>query len=181
MAWNSAKPDANDDLDYSVNDIQGNFAALESMFTPGSPKVNLAKLTTDPTAIANTLQFYVKSDGTNPQVYIQRESGSADTPTKINLTGGIKANPGWCVLPCGIMLVWGSTSTSNAATSTKAYAFQFPTACLAIVQSAQTLPSGNDQDYQLALTVVDKTNYTEKRHSSNHGTQFTYQYLAIGY
>ena len=111
MAWNQNKPLAGDLLSQSQADLQGNFQALNGMLDPINPTLKLTSIAQTPVG-PNQLNMFVQLDpttGNTPQLFVQRETGSVDTPTLLNFTGSNKtAASGWTYLPSGLELFWGT-------------------------------------------------------------------------
>ena len=78
--------------------------------------------------------MYVKNGTLDaPQIFIERETGSADAPLTYNWTekGITTNNPagfngGWTCLPSGIMMLWGLTPVSTLSPFTLVYATHVP-------------------------------------------------------
>jgi hypothetical protein len=166
MAWQPTKPQATDQLSVSQADIQGNFQALNGILNvvnPTVPTISLALIVGDPAPIATGLEMYVKTDGAHPQLFIQRETASADVPTIINVTGGHKDANGWTYLPSGILMLWGTHVLPGVtAAVTATFLVDCPTfPGFAAVYSCQITPSApagpNALVYPSALTLVDVT------------------------
>lgn len=122
MSYTYNKPDAGDTISSSQSVIKDNFTAIKGLIdvnhlTFGDPSegkhkyVTMPIQTSLPTVSTTEWGFFVASDGTNPQVYLRNNSsGVIDLTKDITLTSATKANPGWCMLPCGIIMKWGTGS-----------------------------------------------------------------------
>ena len=107
MAYQSNKPAATDSLSQSQSDIQGNFTALGLMLDPDNKIIKLPVATADPTTPAGAGALYTKAiAGVPPLLPALFWRGESDA-TAIDFTTAGKTNPGWCRLPCGIIIKWG--------------------------------------------------------------------------
>ena len=182
MAWQVNKPDANDDLDFSVNDIQGNFAALDTILTPLVPAVTLPTLAAAPAPVLNNFQLYTLVTGGTAQLHVQDGLGNS-----YPFTDGGFADPGWGILPSGLMFIWQEFTTVNSAGPTTytltvpAGAAGFPNAMLSVHPTLTTVATGTDGDSLIAAKPLNTTQFTVTRHTSHHGTQCNFRVLCIGY
>lgn len=117
MAYNKSIPQAGDLLSQSQADILGNFTAIDAVFDVNNGVLKLPS-TTSPTTLAGVVALYTKSvtitpngggSTTAPSLFWRPESSG----TEVDITTATKARPGWCRLPCGIIMKWGSGSISN--------------------------------------------------------------------
>lgn len=130
MAYTYNKPDATDTISSSQSVLKDNFTAIKGLVdvnhaTFGDPSegkhkiVHFPALTITPGSIpAATLATEYALYSTSSGVFLRPPSQAAGTVTAdINLTGATKADPGWCYLPCGIIMKWGTGSISGVNSS----------------------------------------------------------------
>jgi len=197
MAYKSTIPLATDKKNASQSDIKDNFTALKT-FMDGNHVLETGKhsfVTINQGTVdadfplvtsATEMGIYCKTDGANPALYVRKESQTVGVVTNdINFTTAGLTSPGWCRLPCGLLMKWGLSTANGVETIT------FPTGgtipeFLTAVYSIQLTPYGTDagnmnreirlRSYGLLETfgVV-----ATRRYANNLDTcQFTY--LAIG-
>lgn len=115
-------PGAMDQLSVSQGQLLGNFQQLATVLNANTATLTLAVQGGDPDT-NTSLQMYSKVGiNGNPQLFIERETGSTDAPlifdfTEKNLvTRAGQTNCGWTRLPSGILLQWGliiNVATNN--------------------------------------------------------------------
>jgi hypothetical protein len=182
MAYQPNIPNASDALAQSQGDIKGNFQALNPVFTQFQNFVLLGVQGSDPATAGNQMALYVKTGlDTNPQMFIERQSGSTDTPVVIEFTGSAKTTNGWTRLPSGILLKWGtSVATANAATAiTFPVGATVPAFTIAPFNIQVTL-QGNTASHGGAIFLQSIDSATQFTVYSASGTSKTVWYFAIG-
>ena len=125
MSYQNSIPLATDAMSTSQGDLQGNFLTLGSAWNVNHVQMNLPAqgkhhfihipngtfgagfpLITG----GNEVALYAESGN----LYLRPASQAVGVHTNdINLTGGAKVSPGWCYLPNGLIMKWGS-GTVNA-------------------------------------------------------------------
>jgi hypothetical protein len=120
MAYQYNKPLATDQLSQSQADIAGNFTAIGTMMDPDAKNLQLPVAGNAPTTPAGDVGFlYSMLVAANPELFWKPRIGG----TAVNFTSAGKTNPGWCVLPCGLIVKWGvSANITYGATGTAALA-----------------------------------------------------------
>lgn len=122
MSYQNSIPLATDNMSVSQGDLQGNFLTLDGAWNVNHVQMNLPAQGKHhfihiPNGIfgaafplvtgGNEVALYAESGN----LYFRPASQAVGVLTNdINLTGGTKLSPGWCYLPCGIIMKWGSGS-----------------------------------------------------------------------
>lgn len=108
MAYNQNIPQAGDKLSQSQADILANFVALGTMLAPDTGTIRFAQQAGDQATAATTVALYAKASASAPAetalFFRPQNSGTA-----IDFTSCGKTNPGWVMLPCGIIMKWGQS------------------------------------------------------------------------
>jgi len=188
MAYNNAIPAANDLLSQSQQDIQQNFAAIQTLV--GVNHINFGAVGEGkhlylqlpehaaPVTAVNEAGFYanVGATSTVTELFFRRENNGASIP----MTECLAAAAGWTFLPSGIMLQWGS-ATMNGGVSNLVVNLPrtFPTAIYSVTATPNDTPTGNHTDIIMAIQATSTTQITAKR-KTNFGTACSFNFLAIG-
>lgn len=189
MAYKNNIPQPGDRLASSQNDILNNFAEIDTLLevdhvefgNANQGKHNHTTLVAqgaDPVTLGNEVSLFTKNgtDG-NPQLYWRaHSSGIAQEMTYKNT-----ANPGYTVLPSGIIMHYGSSSFAGGEWLKNVFlATPLPNAMLSIQVTANTWPTGGyghavfsaSENGLGAITVLRQNNQT---------TACTFTYLVIGW
>lgn len=190
MAYNNAIPAANDLISQSQSDIQQNFAAIQTLIevnhgtfgaaTEGKHKfTSLVEQGAAPVTAANEIALYTKEIGGISALFLRHESAG----TEVDITTAVKASPGTCTLPCGIILKWGTGSVSSGQQTSGVVTFStaFPTAALSVVITASNDPSGYSSDNIINAITLTTASFYARRASDHKNTALTFYYIAIGY
>jgi len=202
MAYNENTPaDINETFSVSQPKIKENFTAIKTLidinhgtFDAGDEGkhnfVSLPQGTVSATFPLKTetdeMAIYCKTDGTNPALFVRKHDQTVGVVTNdINFTTAGLTSPGWCRLPCGLLMKWGISTANGVETIT------FPTGgtipeFLAAVYSIQLTPYGTDagnMNREIRLRSYGSPEtfgvVATRRYANNLDTcQFTY--LAIG-
>lgn len=201
MSYTYNKPDATDTISSSQSVIKDNFTAIKSLIdvnhvTFGDPSegkhsiVHFPNLTVTPGSIpaatsATEYALYSTSSG----LFLRLPSQTAGTVTlDRNITGGLKANPGWCIWPNGIIVKWGYgniTAGSSGASGTATdlvYGAGIPTITTLLTASAtlvgtSKLSVGYGGSFDESAHTV--TAYGWSLDSSSHSGLFYYMLLGV--
>ncbi len=117
MAYNNAIPAANDRLSQSQSDIQGNFAAIQTLV--GINHINFGSANQGkhlylqlpehaaPTTAIDEAGFYANVGAASgvTELYFRRENNDA-TPIPMTETKNVTPTSGWTFLPSGLLLQW---------------------------------------------------------------------------
>jgi len=179
MAYTYNKPDATDTISSSQSVLKDNFIAIKQLVdvnhaTFGDPSegkhniVHFPALTVTPGSIpAATLATEYAIYSTSNGLFIRPPSQAAGTVTAdANITGATKASPGWCYLPCGIIMKWGSgtisgvDSSGTTGTATLISGAGIPT--ITTVLSAMVCKSGGSAGKE---AVVSYSSFDESAHT----------------
>ena len=178
--FNPNIPQASNLLSQSQADILNNFTALNAILNVNAGVLNLPVNATGPTTTANTPAIYSKLNtaGTPiPALFWRQQSNGAE----IDFTTFLKASTGWCQLPCGIILQWGTgTLTNSSSTATVSFAIAFPTSCYSVQLSPTNAASGDARDAIIAASSASTTGFSAVRNSSYKGSQIGFNYIALG-
>lgn len=192
MAYDPTKPIVTDSPAYDVAQIQTNFASLKTLIDvnhvtfdiAGSGKHNfvqfppltgtIPKTETDEYALFGTAAgLYVRKPGTPAGVV-----GTNDTNITNAFGSSTLAADGYCYLPCGAKMAWGSVSAIHNATTTFTYSTisGFPgfTSTPFSVQLTGEGTTGDSPVYYTNLTSTSVGVYNSS------GTSRTCKILVIG-
>lgn len=190
MAYNSAKPAANDLLSQSQSDIQQNFLEIQTLIdinhiTFGSANqgkhlyLQLPEHAAPATAV-NEAGFYanVGATSTISELFFRRENNGASIPMTERVSAS--ATNGWTYLPSGIILQWG-TATMNGGVSNLVVNLPraFPTSIYSVTATPNNTPGGSFTDIIMAIQATSTTQITAKR-KTNFGSACSFNFLAIG-
>lgn len=179
MAYQKTKPLSTDLISTSQVDIQGNFTALATVLDPDNGTAlfprQLHGATTAATTVGLVGRDSVELPG-NTALFFLPQAGAAG----IDFTTAVKADPGWCKLPCGIILHWGYVAIAQAGT-TVPFTPNFPKAVLSVQLSSVATGA---QTNVVQVWAPNKTGFTA--YSMTVGSHASYQasnayYLAIGW
>jgi len=115
MAYNANIPQATDQISQSQADLLANFQALSVIATNRLPYLILGpQQVSDPTVTGTQMALYTKTSAltSQPEMFIERQSGSSTVPNPIEFTSygtsssGLNTH-GFTRLPSGILIKWG--------------------------------------------------------------------------
>lgn len=189
MAYNPDIPAPTDVKSQSQADIKENFTQIKTVVDinhvtfgdadQGKHKyVTLPEQGAAPSTAANEIALYTKEIGGVSALFLRHEGDG----TEVDITTATKAAAGYCKLPCGIMLIWGSGNMAGG-TKTQAQGFvtNFSTSCLNVQVTATSDPSGDAEDGIFRAGGFAVNQFTVGRMNSKYGTACSYNFLAIGY
>jgi hypothetical protein len=189
MAYNALIPQANDKLSTSQPQILANFTEINTYvnvdhtaFNAGTQghhkQVFFSQYSADPVTAATECALYAKAgtDG-NSQLFF-RPQGSGDP---VELSYALQASPGYCILPSGIYLQWGSSNMPGGNnTQNVVLPIAFPNAALSVVATPNAVPGGSYTDNILSIANTGLQQITAYR-KDHYGSACSFNYLAIGY
>ena len=108
MAYLANIPQAGDKLSQSQADILANFVAIGELLDPNSGAIIFPQQGADHVTPINQVALYSKDSPSSPgttALFFRPESNG----TPIDITSCGKTNPGWLMLPCGIIVKWGQS------------------------------------------------------------------------
>lgn len=197
MSYNNQIPRATDLISNSQGQIQGNFVAIDSgttqtgtgfarnhvTMTDGTNgglhnRIDFYQALTDPVIAGFVASLYPKTVGSDEQLTYSNSS------TVTQITGPFsKTNNGYCFLPGGILLKWGSFAGSSGINT-----FSFPTSGSIPVFSAvyqvflqpSSAPGAPNYFGYIDSKTTTGFTYDSVARTSNTSASGTYSYLAIG-
>lgn len=184
MAYKSNIPLATDKLSSSQPDINGNFTEINTYVNVDHIAFNGAdqgkhKKTTFPVAAApgavgaTEVGLYAATHLGMPELFINK------TADQVPFTYALKANPGWCILPSGIIIKWGSFSINPSATLAITFSVSVPAFTQPPIVTNSVFQGANNS-LTVSLTAVTTTTATFYN-GNNVGGALTAHYMAIGY
>jgi hypothetical protein len=202
MAYSATKPDAGDTISSSQSVLKDNFTAIKALVDVNHVTfglsdqgkhniVTIPQITVTPgsipVAVASTeFAFYTATpSGGVPGLFLRTNQATAGTVTgDINLTLAGKTDPGWCRLPSGILMKWGSANTTNAGSQSITYTVGATIPVFAHVYAVQLAPVNTDKDTMVWLVSYGSTTTfdvisTDVR-TGGHNKAAALTYLAIG-
>ena len=152
----------------------------EKKFLQGSgiwEEVDLTPLENDIAEINNI----ISAIQTNKSNITADNINVANYLTKLGFTGFNKAETGYYKMPNGLILQWGSSSsTTGEGNATITFPITFPTACLTVIIGTYNTNSYPDRMMQLISYNTTTAAVYSNSFNSAGGTQLA-KYLAIGY
>jgi hypothetical protein len=143
MAYQNNIPGANDELSQSQTDIQGNFAAIETLITVDHVDFNVVNSgmhqaihfvsqAAPPTTLAAVTSIYCAPSIATPgsySLFYQGQNVPGVGVGPFEFTGGVfgtnNTTNGYAILPSGLVIQWGTLTIASPAAFV---AFPFPTA-----------------------------------------------------
>lgn len=127
MAYQNNIPQPTDQLSKSQSDILNNFAAIKTLVDINHVTFDVAdqgkhKFVTmpvqgsSPATLGGELALFSRTSAftTVPEMAFRRQTnGSVIEFTSLGAVAGTATVPGWSMLPSGILIKWGSGTTSN--------------------------------------------------------------------
>lgn len=203
MSYTYNKPDAADSISTSQAVLKDNFTAIKNFVdvnhvtfgltnegkhnTVSMPQITVTGGSIPIATSATEYALYTATDGTNPALWIRPPGKAAGmVSADINITTASLATPGWCKLPCGLIMQWGAGSGSGSSSSpvTVTYPKAFPTAVLNATVSTYTAGSADSKAIAIvysysSLTTLSLLCVRRDDIDSSRSTSFTW--LALGY
>lgn len=203
MPYQSTKPAAADYMSVSQGDLQGNFLALKAAIdvnheTFGSAYEGKHKMLSLPEQTVSLVApvFPLATSATELGLYTKRASGTThlflrpvsqlpgiDTNDR-NLTLWGNSNPGWCLLPCGMIMKWGQANLTNAGSQAVTYPVGAGIPVFAHVYSVQISTVYTDGDtIAWVVSYASTTSFNAQSkdvRTGGHNKAATITYLAIG-
>ena len=208
MAYSAVPVDINEDFSVSQPKITANFIAINTAISVDHETFDAAgqgkhKQVTFPqqTVAAGTfplatspteMQIYSATDGANPALFLRRAGKLIGVATDdINFTTkGVPVlpatMPGYCWLPCGIKMIWGTATIGAGVRTAPPFTFTdggFPTAVITVMVTKTNLATPSDAGDSVII-VSGKTLtqlYLSRASAANVTTAAYLEYLAIGY
>jgi len=188
MAYNPAIPAANDLLSQSQQDIQQNFAEIQTLI--GINHINFGAVGQGkhlylqlpehaaPTTAIDEAGFYsnVGATSTITELFFRRENNGELIPMTERQTGGA---PGWTFLPSGIVLQFGIANVSDHTTVTLTRAM--PTTLLFVIVSSKRV--ANQTNVVSLESITDTQHFVASSRTVNNSPTYEASditYLAIG-
>jgi len=174
MAYNANKPDATDTISSSQSVLKDNFTAIKAIIDVNhvtfglsdQGKHNLVTIPqvtvtpgSIPAAVSATEWAFYNASG---DLFLRTNKAAGTVTGDINITGGTKATLGWCYLPCGVIMKWGTGSVT--ASNSGAYG----TATLisgASIPTITTLLSGIVTKVGTSELIVSYSSFDETAHT----------------
>ncbi len=203
MAYTYNKPDAADSISTSQAVLKDNFTAIKSFVdvnhitfgltnegkhnTVSMPQLTVSAGTVPIATSATEYALYTATDGSVPALWIRPPSQGAGTVSAdINITSALKANPGWCRLPSGLLMQWGSSSGSGSSSSpvTVTYPKAFTATPLHASVSTYTAGSADSKAIAIVYSYSSLTTLSVlcvRRDEINDARSTSFTWLALGY
>jgi len=127
MAYNASIPVVTNAPASDVSAMQENFSQIKTLVDVNHGDfasadagkhtyVTMPTQTSLPTISSTEWSLFTASDS---QLYLRTDSSGAIDLTKDKaITKALKTTTGWCMLPCGIVVKWGSDSVTSGSTAT---------------------------------------------------------------
>ncbi len=188
MAYSNSIPGPNDLLSQSQQDIQQNFAEIQTLLgvnhlnfgVVGQGKHLYLQLPEHaaPTTAIDEAGFYanVGATSTVTELFFRRENNGASIPMTERQTGGA---PRWTFLPSGIMLQFGTIAVNDHSTVTLPRAM--PTTLLFVLVSS--VRTGAQTNVVSLESITDSQHFVASSRTVNNSPTYetsNITYLAIG-
>jgi hypothetical protein len=184
MPYKPNKPQVSDYLSVSASDIQNNFSLLGNMLNPDLGTAlfprQLTGAVTAPTTVGLVARESTSSVGETALHFLPQNGGAA-----VDFTSAGKAANGWCRLPCGIIMKWGTDTVPAGSNKRKIVTFVAGAGIpdfTAIYSILLTPFEGQAGDHNaLYLTTAGGFNpLTQFSAYQDSGVNRVFYYLAIG-
>jgi hypothetical protein len=116
-------------------------------------QVTLPEQADDPGTLADEMMIYTKAVAGVSQMFIQRENVAATTDG-IDFTSAVAATTGDTILPSGIHLKWGTSTTDGAGAATIVFSTAFPNTTFIIQTSVSNAAGSNASGLEDAYVRV---------------------------
>ena len=191
MAYQSTKPLANDKLSTSQGDIAGNFTEINTYVNIDHEAFNIAdqgkhkrvfftQQAADPATGATEAAIYTKDSSVPGSASLYYRPPNSGTP--IEFTYALKADPGWCILPSGIMFQWGTGIIPAGSTGLNiALPIPFPNGNLTCQATPSAVSPGDQRDIVMTINPNGLANVHVTRSVGFTGWACNFRFLAIGY
>lgn len=190
MAYKNDIPQAGDRIASSQNDILDNFIEIDTFVKVDHIDLNSAnqgkhnKTTlvaqgADPVTAGNEVALFSKNgtDG-NPQLFYRAHSSGAVR----ELTHKTTTNPGYTVLPSGIIMHYGSaTLAAGLAAGTFNLAAALPNAILSVQVTPTYMAAGGYGHTVIAASSNGLNQISVTRQANQIGSSCTFNFLVIGW
>ena len=175
MAYDPTKPAAGDSPAYDVGAMQTNFAAIKTLIdvnhvtfdVTGSGKHPFVQFPPTTGSVPKTEADEWALFGTAAGLYVRKPNTPAGVPgtSDVNLTApGGQTTTGWCQLPGGIIMKWGSGSITgvnrNTATGTAVLVSGTGVPTITTLLSKMVCNSGSTSDVVISYYGFDETAHT---------------------
>jgi hypothetical protein len=197
--YKPAIPQATDLLSQSQLDLLNNFGAIQALVdinhsdfaNPNAGKHNFVEMPVQspvPTTAGNEVGLYCQTSAitTQPELVFARQAGST-APAAVQITEFTSAgwtNPGWTVLPSGIMLKWraniGFGASSTVTINLNATAPASPNFTTTLTILITPIDTAGTYTQVIGIKNVTFPNFTVYTPIVPPGTVL-FSYLAIGY
>jgi hypothetical protein len=169
MPYQANIPNATDLLSKSQADLKNNFIALATIVNPTSKTLTLGN-TAAPTVPINTMALYSAAGN---KLHIK--TSAAD----IDITTAGKADDGWCLLPCGILMRWGYFAVGHGAHATYTFAIAGFPGFTGVPFNAQVSAyvsggAGNEPNSPMSITNITNANVTVYNASSKNQSAYVF-------
>lgn len=203
MSYTYNKPDPTDSISTSQGVLKDNFTAIKSFVDVNHvtfgltnegkhhivsiPQLTVAGGTTPIATSATEYALYTATDGAVPALWIRPPSQGAGTVSAdINITSASLTNPGWCKLPCGLIMQWGSSSGSGSSSHpvTVTYPKAFSNGVLYAAVSTYTSGSADSKAIALVYSYSSLTTLSVlcvRRDEINDARSTAFTWSAWGY
>lgn len=202
MAYNSNIPLATDQKNISQADVKENFTQISNFVTTDHVpftglaanlgkhnKITLIEQAADPDQVEiDQATIYAKHSAITNQtgLFWQKEGTGAAAGNVIEMTAGELAQPGYCILPCGLKMCWGTGTVAGGSLTSGDVAFPnvgttlaFATAVFSIqITPNQDLIAAYKDAYIFSVHSNDLLKFIAIRAASTQAVNFTF--LAIG-
>lgn len=195
--YNKLIPQPADQLNLSQPSLLLNFGAISDLIdvdhvdfaAEGAgkhKKVTFPVQGSAPTFDAGDLGLFSELSGTTDvnELYVYNAAGVANpiTASILSTNAAPSGQPGWCYLPCGILMKWGMSSATGTTVVPFPVAATVPVFTgISSLLVTTVAAAGSDQfAYRISYTPTQMTVYGSARTTVSTAT-VSFEYIAIGY
>lgn len=180
MPYHNNIPLPGDAKSVSQGQILDNFQYLNDLVLGVNNFIILPEQAAAPATTATQMAIYTKHVGAKPAMFLRELSSG----TEVDFTTAGKADPGWCRLPCGILMKWGQVGLSNVGSQPVTYPLGAGIPVFAHVYSVQistVYTDGDTMAWVVSYGLTTSFNAQSKDvRTGGHNKAATITYLAIG-
>lgn len=139
-----------------------------------------------PTFTAGELGLFSELSGTTDvnELYVYNAAGVANpiTASILSTNAAPSGQPGWCYLPCGILMKWGMSSATGTTVVPFPVAANIPvfTGISSLLVTTVAAAGADQFAYRVSYTPTQMTVYGSARTTVSTAT-VSFEYIAIGY
>ena len=200
MAFTPSIPESTDLPSQSQSQIKDNFDAINTTISVNHVEMNasgegkhkflqMPEQGSAPTTAANEGALYTKQSSytTEAELFYRKENSGGGGGAEIEMTASSNTDPGWALLPCGLLIKWGISSLISGGLVDITYPTGPTIPVFSSILNVQVSPknaTGGDIDAAVRLATTNTTLirvYLSKRTTTGVSTaNLQISYFSIG-